>query len=310
MSGTPLVSIVIPCFNHGHFLRDALGSIGTPAAPAEIVVIDDGSTDHTSEVLVSFDAPVPLRTIRQENAGLAAARNRGLAAGRGEFVIFLDADDRLAPGAVDIGVDALQAHPDCAFVFGRSQMMDRDGVLLPTPEQPRLVADHYRELLKRNYIWMPAMAAFRRQAVEAAGGFDSSVDAAADYEMYLSICRQHPVFDHTRLVAHYRKHDGNMSNDAGRMLRETLTVMRGQRRFVEGDRALVAAYREGWRNWQDYYGDHLAWEIRHDLRQKRLRDAVHKAVVMGWYHPRGLLQHARRKTGVTLAGGRRSPAKS
>jgi len=305
MTRAPLVSVVIPCFNHGHYLREALDSVGVPTAPTEIVVVDDGSTDSTQEVLAAYRPEVSFRAFRQPNAGLAEARNRGLRESSGEIVIFLDADDRLAPGAVDIGVESLLEHPECAFVYGRCPMMDRNGVLMPTLLEPRIVKDHYRELLKRNYIWMPAIVAFRREPLVRSGGFNATFDAAADYAMYLHIARHHPVHDHARVVAHYRKHDANMSRNAGRMLRETLAVLRSQRPYLEGDSASLAAYEEGWRNWQDFYGSYLATEIRAAVRQRRLLEAGAKSMVLGRYHPRGLLHHARRKTELTLAALRR-----
>ena len=312
MARTPVVSVVIPCFNHGHFLREALDSVGVPSAPTEIVVIDDGSTDSTQDVLAAYRPELSFRAFRQPNGGLASARNRGLRESSGEFVIFLDADDRFAPGAVDIGVESLLEHPECAFVFGRCPMMDRDGALMPTLLEPRIPRDHYRELLKRNYIWMPGVVAFRRAPLVRSGGFKGAFDAAADYEMYLHIARHHPVFDHGKVVAHYRKHATNMSANAGRMLRETLAVLRTQRPYLEGDTASLEAYAEGWRNWQDFYGSYLTNEIRAAVRQGRLVRATTKALMLGRYHPRGLWHHARRKTELTLAAaaarrrGRRS----
>ena len=303
MPGTPLVSIVIPCYNHGAFLREALSSIGVPSVDTEIVVVDDGSTDETPEVVATFETSNAFRSVRQPNAGLAGARNRGLRESRGQFVIFLDADDRLVPGAVDLGASMLNEHPECAFVFGRCRMMDVDGTLLDTPVQPRIVRDHYRELLRRNYIWMPGMVTFRRDALERVGGFNPEVNASADYEVYLHIARHHPVFDHGQIVADYRKHDANMSGNAARMLRETLAVMSSQRPFLEGDEASLVAYNEGWRNWQEFYGAHLATEIRAAVRNKRFLKAASKAAVLGFYHPRGLWHHARRKT--ELAAGSR-----
>ena len=305
MTRAPLVSVVIPCFNHGHYLREALESIGTPAAPTEIVVVDDGSTDSTQDVLAAFRPEVSFRAFRQPNGGLAAARNRGLRESSGEIIIFLDADDRLAPGAVDIGVQSLLENPACAFVYGRCPMMDRTGALMPTLLEPRIEKDHYRELLKRNYIWMPAVVAFRRDPLVRSGGFKAAFDAAADYAMYLHIARHHPVHDHGRIVAHYRKHEANMSSNAGRMLRETLAVLRSQRPYLEGDSASLEAYEEGWRNWQDFYGSYLATEIRGAVRQRRLLEATAKSLVLGRYHPRGLWHHARRKTELTLAAARR-----
>jgi glycosyltransferase involved in cell wall biosynthesis len=297
----PVVSIVIPCYNHGRFLTEALASIGQPAVPTEIVVVDDGSTDDTPVVVATFETPHAFRSVRQQNAGLAGARNRGLRESRGQYVVFLDADDQLAPGAIDIGVTALEEHPECAFVFGRSRLMDRDGTLLHTSGQPRIVRDHYRELLRRNYIWMPGMVMFRRDALERVGGFNADVNAAADYEIYLHIARHHPVYDHGQVVAHYRKHDANMSRNASRMLRETLAVIASQRRFLEGDEASLAAYEEGWRNWQDFYGTHLVTEIRSAVRRWRWHEALGKAVVLGYYHPRALWHHTRHKTALTLS---------
>ena len=302
MADAPVVSIVVPCYNHGAYLGEALRSIGTPRARTEIVVVDDGSGDSTPDVIATFETANPFRSVTQPNAGLAAARNRGLRESHGEYVIFLDADDRLAPGAVDLGVMQLDQHPEAAFVFGRCLMMDREGTLLDTPVQPRIVRDHYRELLRENFIWMTATVIFRRDALKRVGGFNLAVNAAADYDMYLHVARHYPVYDHGQVVAYYRKHDGSMSGNASRMLKETLAVLRNQRRFLEGDPASIAAFEEGWRNWQEFYGAHLATEIRLAVRQRRLVDAARKAAVLGRYHPRGFWHHARRKTARTVSG--------
>ncbi len=150
------------------------------------------------------------------------------------------------------------------------------------------------------------MVMFRREALERIGGFNPAVNASADYEVYLHIARHHPVHDHARVVAHYRKHDANMSGNAARMLRETLAVMSSQRPFLEGDEASLAAYHEGWRNWQEFYGEHLATEIRTAVRDRRLLEAIGKAGVLGFYHPRGLWHHARRKTQLAVSSRTKS----
>jgi glycosyltransferase involved in cell wall biosynthesis len=291
---------VVPCFNHGRFLREALLSIGVPRVPTEIIVVDDGSSDSTAAVVATFETANQFRAVRQSNAGLAAARNRGLRESRGKYIVFLDADDRLAPGAVEFGVQRLEERPECAFVYGRCTMMDGDGRLMPTPEMPRIVRDHYREMLRRNYIWTPAAVMFRREPLERIGGFNTNVNAAADYDVYLHLARHYPVFDHAHVVAHYRKHDANMSGNAGRMLRETLAVLHSQLPFLQGDEASLAAYREGWEIWQDFYGAHLANEIRHAVRSHRWIEAASKATVLAYYHPRGLWHHVKRKSEVTL----------
>ncbi len=210
------------------------------------------------------------------------------------------ADDALAPGGLDMGVAELAAHPAAAFVFGRCRMMAADGTLVATGNEPRVERDHYRELLKRNYIWMPATVMFRREDIERVGGFDPSVNAAADYSVYLRIARTRPIRDHGQVVAFYRKHGGNMSGNATRMLQESLTVLRRERPFIEGDPALLAAYYEGWKHWRNFYGAEVAQEIREDVHQRSWTRAARKAAVLSWLHPRGLGQQAARKVATTI----------
>jgi glycosyltransferase involved in cell wall biosynthesis len=294
----PLISVVIPCYNQGHFLADALASVApSDQKDVEVIVVDDGSEDDTARIAGAFPAT---RCVTQANSGLSAARNRGLQESRGRYVVFLDADDMLAPAALDIGAAELAAHGRAAFVFGRCRMMAFDGSLQPTPEHPRIEGAHYRELLKSNYIWMPAAVMFRAEAIRRAGGFDTSVNAAADYGVYLRIARSHPIVDHGRLVAYYRKHDGNMSGNASRMLQESLAVLRRERPFVEGDPELLAAYYGGWRMWQDFYGTELVNEIRSHVRDRQWRRALRKGATLAWLHPGGLRHHAVRKVSLSL----------
>jgi glycosyltransferase involved in cell wall biosynthesis len=299
---SPLISVIVPCYNYGHFLAEALESISSTSLPVEIVVVDDGSTDDTPDVVATFETPCDLKFVRQQNAGLSAARNRGLRESRGRYVVFLDADDRLAPGALEIGALNLDEHPEAAFVFGRCMLMDVNGELQTTPLQPRIVRDVYRELLRRNYIWTPAVVMFRREAVERAGAFNPKINAAADYELYLHIARHHPVWDHGQVVAHYRRHQGNMSLNSARMLTETLAVIASQRPFLEGDEASLLAYAESRRNWQDFYGTELVDEIRTDIRLHDWMLALRKTLILARRHPRGLWHHATRKTSRVVRG--------
>src|SRR4029079_1843524 len=118
-----LVSVVIPCWNQEDYVAEAVHSARARNFAVEIVVVDDGSTDRSGDAAARAGATV----IRQENQGVAAARNRGFAASHGGLVIFLDADDKLLPGAIDAAAGALLAHPDCAMAYGRCVMMGPDG---------------------------------------------------------------------------------------------------------------------------------------------------------------------------------------
>ena len=121
------VSVIIPAYNSGEFLSAAIESAIDQSYPAsEIIVIDDGSTDDTKLVCDRYPT---IRYIYQSNQGLPGARNSGIEAAAGEYLIFLDSDDCLLSEAIEIGVHCLQAHPEAGFVFGRYlfRAIDPDG---------------------------------------------------------------------------------------------------------------------------------------------------------------------------------------
>jgi len=293
-AGSPgLVSVVIPCFRQAHFLADAIESVLRQTYDRfEVVVVNDGSPDDTAAVASRY----PVRHVDQENAGLAAARNAGLARARGEFVVFLDADDRLLPDALRVNASRLMADSTLAFVAGASRYIARDGTPLPT-DPPRIPAgDVYALLLRRNRIRMPGMAMFRRAVFASVGGFDVALDACADYDVYLRISRRFPAALHDELVAEYRRHDANMSLDPERMLRQFSTVMRRQRPYTRADGVLDSACRAGLRNMQEYYGDQLADRIRARVRAGTdLPSALADVGRLFVLYPRGVWVHAWRK---------------
>jgi glycosyltransferase involved in cell wall biosynthesis len=291
---TGLVSIVIPCFRQAHFLADAIESVLRQTDVAvEVLVINDGSPDDTAAVASRY----PVRYFEQDNEGLAAARNAGLQRSLGEFIVFLDADDRLLPGALRLNRERLQADPALMFVAGASRYIARDGTPLPT-NPPRLPSgDIYPALLRRNRIRTPAMVMFRRAVFDRVGGFDTALDACADYDVYLRISRLFPVALHDELVAEYRRHEGNMSLNPALMLRQFSMVMRRQRQFVGRTSSLSAALHDGLRNMQEYYGDQLADRIRARVRAHReLHRALGDVGRLLALYPRGLFAHAWRKS--------------
>jgi glycosyltransferase involved in cell wall biosynthesis len=120
-SGCYLLSIIIPTYNYAKAVRVAVSSVLEQINEVcELIVIDDGSQDETSTVLAAITPPptVQCRFIRQENAGPAAARNHGLQLATGKFILFLDADDELLPGAVDAVIKAIKAHPEAGLILG------------------------------------------------------------------------------------------------------------------------------------------------------------------------------------------------
>ena len=254
-SGPPTLSVVIPCYRQARFLGEAIGSVLDQSdEDVEVVVVDDGSPDETAAVAGRFEG---VRLVRQTNSGLAAARNAGFRVSRGSYLLFLDADDRLCPGAVQSGIDFARANPECGFVWGQYRMIAEDGRRIGDPPPGCPSADTYAELLRRNCVGMNATVIFRRDALDAVGGFDPSLPACEDYDVYLKIARRFPARCHDRVVAEYRWHDRNMSREAGRMLRASLRVLARQRRYLRG-RSDRSAYGEGRVRWCALFGPRLA----------------------------------------------------
>jgi glycosyltransferase involved in cell wall biosynthesis len=246
MSG---VSVIIPCYNQSRFLPEAIESALNQSHEPEIIVIDDGSQDATSAVAARYKN---VRYVYQMNAGLAEARNRGIRESSGAFLVFLDADDRLLPDALERGVAYLKMHPECAFVFGGFRHVGLDGSPLKMdfiPEDP----GSYVTLLRYNHVGCPAAVMYRRTVLDAVGGFDRAFNPAEDYELYLRIAYRFSIRRHPHCVAEYRKYDTSMSGDYARMLSAVRRVQLAQRRRVGSDNERQRALADGLRGNQEHY---------------------------------------------------------
>jgi GT2 family glycosyltransferase len=260
------VGVVITTYNHAHFLQDALGSVFLQTRPPDaVIVVDDGSTDEPGRVVSYFPEA---QLVRQENRGLAAARNTGLSALNTSFVVFLDADDRLEPRALERGLACFARVPDSGFVYGGHKYIDAAGREIG--ERFEAAGDDpYLHLLRRNFIAMHGTVMYRRDLLLAEGGFDETLRRCEDYDMYLRLARRYPVTGYADLVAAYRQHRENMSADYGAMLRSALDVHRRHAPSAD-DEAARRAWREGRRGWRRCY----AGEMAEALYRNRQRGAT------------------------------------
>jgi glycosyltransferase involved in cell wall biosynthesis len=282
----PPVAVVIPCFDQAHFLGEAIESVLAQTHPAdELVVVDDGSHDNSFEVAGRYPQ---VRRLRQENRGVAAARNRGLASCERECVVFLDADDRLLPHALHLGAGALAARPQIALVTGACRDIDDGGaVLAHTRRQPLVSQDHYRRLLEECFIWSGSAIVYRRSALEAVGGFDESLRAADDYDLYLRIARRLPIHCHEVVVTEYRRHGTNATRDPAVVLCSQLEVLRRQAGLVRG-RGERRARRVGMRHTRRQHGRALAEQIPREWRRRHRRRALRDLATLARRDPRSL----------------------
>jgi glycosyltransferase involved in cell wall biosynthesis len=295
----PRISVVITCFNQAVFLPDAIESVLDQTIPAaEIILVDDGSTDDTAKVAARYPT---IRYRWQKNQGLSSARNSGIRAASGDYLVFLDADDRLLPTALESGVRCFEVYPDCAFVWGQHRRIDQNGAVISLPERIEIGAEPYLDFLRGNQIGMHATVMYRRWVFDLVGGYEAELRACEDYDLYLRVARRCPVAGHDGLVAEYRRHDENMSNDLDLMLASVLSVLQSQAQHLEDDQRGRDALNAGLGVWTNYYARVALTQFprRFDLRQVRL---------MIWAALR-LLRHPPERMGSKVYGRMRRSAR-
>lgn len=289
-----VVSIVIPSYNQRAFLAEAVVS-ALSQVDVEVIVVDDGSTDGTGKLAGRFPQ---VRWMRQPNRGVVAARNAGLHVCRGEFVLFLDADDRLRPGAVSALRETLRAHPAAPFAYGAVAIMDARG-RRRAHRPPPSMADPYAALLRGNFILAPGSVLYRRDQLVETGGFRRGADAAADYDVYLRLARGRRVARTSAVVCDYRSHAGNMSGQPARMLIDTLRVHAWQRSSAstpEWD----AAWRAGRQHWREFYGTQLVHQAREMWRTRHVGRTVAGLALLVLRAPGVFRDHAVKKLALAV----------
>jgi glycosyltransferase involved in cell wall biosynthesis len=241
------VSVVIPAYNAERYLHECLASVLSQAGDfeLEVLVVDDGSSDGTVAMARSHAG---VHCLSQPNRGPSAARNAGIAAGSGELVAFLDADDLWPPGKLASQVDLLQRHPQLAMVFGDCRQFDADG---PRPRTEFEAGGHgraawgagpampdaYARLLHNNVITTGSVVV-RRAALAAAGGFAEDLRLVEDLDQWLRIAHDHPIGWCDDVCLLRRRHDSNISGNQEQIGLAFLEVLaRHARRWHPADPA-------------------------------------------------------------------------
>jgi glycosyltransferase involved in cell wall biosynthesis len=286
VSTSPLVSVIIPCYNGEAYIEETITSaLWQTYQNIEILVIDDGSTDGSAAIVEKF----PVRYIRQENRGLTPTRNRGVRESRGSYIVFLDADDRLMPEAIETGLRMLTQNPDCSMAVGDHCFISGNGSHLAPSQKPFLTRYHFEALLRSNFIEMISSVMFRKDVLEKVGGFDTSLRVAEDYDLYLRIARDHAICCHRAVVAEYRWHQSNASHNSELMLTMTLQVLQSHARHARRNFRHTLAYLTGLRSWRKQYGRQLASELFRSYSRLRPEVLRRKLLTLLNYYPQGFL---------------------
>lgn len=219
----PLLSIVIPAHNRINFLQEAIESaLRQVNVSLEVIVVDDGSTDGTGEILKSLGYPI--RYFYQENQGPSSARNVGLWNARSKYIIFLDSDDLIFPQKSSIQLAIMEANPDISVVYSRWKTVRMGGQEIRT-----VGIDHTPDvlptLLYKN-IALPNACLFRTDAVREIGGFDEKLKGIEDWDLLLRLAIREKVFAFSpEVTAVYRLHSNNLSFHRQLMLKNALLLV-------------------------------------------------------------------------------------
>lgn len=223
----PAVTVVVTSYNYGRYVGAALESVrAQTCGDFECVIVDDGSTDNSIEVIESFLTDPRFRLVRQRNGGVSNARNVAIDLARGEFIAFLDADDLWRPTKLEQQLARFCDNPALGVVFTRRTIIDANDGPRPCGDSQPPAGEVVGPLFRQNFVCFSS-AMVRTEAAVRVGGFDERLGLAVDYDFWLRVARHYPfgVVDEP-LVAYRVGHGVNLSRRQRERYHVALYVMR------------------------------------------------------------------------------------
>ena len=211
----PRVSVLLPVYNAERYLAGAIdGVLGQTYRDFELIVVNDGSTDRSPEMLTAYAAADPrVRIISRPNTGYVPALNEALAAARGPLVARMDADDVSLPTRFERQVAYMDAHPGCVLVGTHVEQMDVDGVVIGPMSDVAFGHEHINaDLLVRGWPIVHPTVMMRADAVRRVGGYDPTLCPNEDHDLFLRLAEVGRVENLPEVLLHYRKHAGSESS--------------------------------------------------------------------------------------------------
>lgn len=290
MANDSLVSVVIPSYNRKKFIEEAIESVEDQNYDnIEIIVVDDGSTDGSLEILKELDECGRIGLYihpDHANKGQSASINLGIVKSSGSYICILDSDDFLSPTKISRQVDFLVRHPSVGMVYGQGHAVDEGGAhLFKVPSDTHVETSDPNELLIDCYLALPGGALTRREVFDSVGFFEESFRAGQDHDMALRIIEKFRVAFMREVAFFYRKHSDSISvNGLETRWRTGLEILeRAKTRYPYAKRTIrkrkaVINYRLG----QVYWERGQTWRsLRHFVASGLLDPARAGRVLLG-----------------------------
>lgn len=230
MAPPPTVSIIMPVYNGGQYLRNAIESVLAQTYSAlQLILVNDCSTDNSAEIIEGY-LPDPRITFltNATNLGVAASRNFALTFATGAFIAFHDQDDLWLPNKLSLQMAALQKHPELGLLHTRYARIDAEGALLPeyrsldedafgNPYAEIVIGDVFEEIFISNDI-QPLTSLISKQVLDEVGWFNPDLPGVDDYELWLRIARRYPIGRLQTITGFWRMHAAQQSKQGYAML--------------------------------------------------------------------------------------------
>jgi glycosyltransferase involved in cell wall biosynthesis len=305
---TATVSAIIPVYNRAHLIAAAIDSVLGQSRPvAEIIVVDDGSTDGTADVVARYGPRVHL--IRQANGGPGAARNRGMKQAAGDYIAFLDSDDLWPANKNELQLDYFAHHPEVEFIFGDMANFSGDEHASEAEIKNRELHDYFATngggldrllecLITENVVPTPTVM-FHRDVMTKVGWFDETLQIAEDLDYWFRVAATCRCGFINAILCHRRRHEGNLINDwvkRTQTLAVVLSRLEGMATLTPGARrALKVKLQATHYDLGSYF-----------LKQRRFTEArqhLQRGGPSSWVDPKWMI-----KSGIALVGTRAGAA--
>ncbi len=286
MSRLPAISVVIPTYNHASFVLHTFKSVFAQTfSDIEVIVVNDGSPDRTHELLMPLAEAGKIRYFRQQNAGQAAARNRGIEAAMGRYIALIDDDDLWPTGKLMSQMAVLEQDPSVALVYGRADLVGEEGESLSQHERAGLPfelppdgpsGDVFRAFLSQNFILSPGQTLIRRAALDRLGEppFDEALWGVDDYDLYLRLSKVGGFVFQKEFALQYRVHSANASRNEAQMHLNEKALFQKLRKRAKNNKEEQRAIIEAWKRRRGRLSRYWAATTLRAIQSGKFQDAA------------------------------------